>query len=639
MQPILHVVVVGFHHKKGCQVEYSYPQLTGSGEGGLPDAWTNLPSLAMPDGAHNTEDDIIYFVLPANDDSNSTVFGISCYRQIAADKLLSKSEDVTRSTVQKSVCVLSRVPLYGVLKAKLQLITQAYFNERDFAKVEVLSQMYDNLCDMFSGEDLVDGQAASMDISVQDFFLRFRHKALLLFKLILLEKKILFYISPAQFLGDTMVSLVSLYPKLLEEGLQFCTARGSNSVESEQKEVSSQKDDGKASGPDPISTEDLEISVIDEPTDPLELLIPKSDEILKMDPFRDQKDNYGFPLSIFIEGNIFEPYLSIHSLDLIKSTKSFTIGATNALFSSKRDKLDILVTMENDVGQVEILNPGLRKAATLTTPDLRFCEQILKNIEENKKFSAIFEGSDEWIRFQLRSYLLSLAASARTGLQTAVADFGVNFIAEWRKTLNFQIWMVGRHDDLVGAVPGHICAGQYGIHDLYLRAEHTLSGSEGARKALTALGATGKNLGETGAKMKSNFTNWLQRSSNGVLAAGEAVEAKEGDQNVDEDTRSNASESSLARANSSLNGEDSATSSASRRLASLSAWIKGSGQPSSNTNSENGAGTATSPNEAQTASGEDLTSKVQSLKSWFKGKPKPDPAKPEESKSEKVEQS
>ena len=48
---------------------------------------------------------------------------------------------------------------------------------------------------------------------------------------------------------------------------------------------------------------------------------------------------------------------------------------------------------------------------------------------------SVFEGSDEWIRFQLRSYLLSLAASARTGLQTAVADFGVNFIAEWRKTL------------------------------------------------------------------------------------------------------------------------------------------------------------------------------------------------------------
>lgn len=42
--------------------------------------------------------------------------------------------DVTRSSVQKSVCVLSRVPLFGVLTAKLQLITKAYFNERDFAK-------------------------------------------------------------------------------------------------------------------------------------------------------------------------------------------------------------------------------------------------------------------------------------------------------------------------------------------------------------------------------------------------------------------------------------------------------------------------------------------------------------------------
>ena len=25
--PVLHVVVVGFHHKKGCQVEYAHPPL------------------------------------------------------------------------------------------------------------------------------------------------------------------------------------------------------------------------------------------------------------------------------------------------------------------------------------------------------------------------------------------------------------------------------------------------------------------------------------------------------------------------------------------------------------------------------------------------------------------------------------
>ncbi|VDN45802.1 unnamed protein product [Gongylonema pulchrum] len=76
--------------------------------------------------------------------------------------LLNKSTDVTRSTVQKSVCVLSRIPLFGVLTAKLQLITEVYFNERDFAKVEVLSQMYENLCEMFPTTEEIDESAAVM---------------------------------------------------------------------------------------------------------------------------------------------------------------------------------------------------------------------------------------------------------------------------------------------------------------------------------------------------------------------------------------------------------------------------------------------------------------------------------------------
>ncbi|VDK87505.1 unnamed protein product, partial [Litomosoides sigmodontis] len=142
------------------KIEYCYPPLTDS-EGDLPAAWQNLPSLALPDGAHNVNHDVIYFLLPSLDDPNRSVFGISCYRQISAKDLLNKSTDVTRSSVQKSVCVLSRVPLFGVLTAKLQLITKAYFNERDFAKVDVLCQMYENLCEMFP-DSIIDEQAAVM---------------------------------------------------------------------------------------------------------------------------------------------------------------------------------------------------------------------------------------------------------------------------------------------------------------------------------------------------------------------------------------------------------------------------------------------------------------------------------------------
>ena len=67
-KPVLHVVVVGFHHKKGCQVEYAYPPLMDP-DGDpkstlLPSQWKHLPSLALPDGSHNYEQDTCYFHLP-----------------------------------------------------------------------------------------------------------------------------------------------------------------------------------------------------------------------------------------------------------------------------------------------------------------------------------------------------------------------------------------------------------------------------------------------------------------------------------------------------------------------------------------------------------------------------------------------
>ncbi|MFH4979074.1 hypothetical protein AB6A40_005783 [Gnathostoma spinigerum] len=81
--PIILIAVIGFHHKKGCQVEYCYPSF-GESISDIPEPWQNLPSLALPDGAHNTAEDVIYFLLPSLENPNNSVFGISCYRQIAA---------------------------------------------------------------------------------------------------------------------------------------------------------------------------------------------------------------------------------------------------------------------------------------------------------------------------------------------------------------------------------------------------------------------------------------------------------------------------------------------------------------------------------------------------------------------------
>ncbi|KAL4222299.1 late secretory pathway protein avl9 [Mactra antiquata] len=228
-KPVLHVVVIGFHHKKGCQVEYAYPPLIEGGEVNSHEApveWKNLPSLAVPDGAHNFVKDTIYFHLPAREDTHKTVYGVACYRQINAAELKIKTDDITRSTVQKSVCVLSNLPLYGLIQAKLELITHAYFQELDFSRVSLLEETYNNLNASLTESLLDGGSQVYLGMNIKDLVIAFRHKIVVLFKLILLERRVLFTGSPVESLGNAMLSVLSLYPGMIEYGLVESTTYG-----------------------------------------------------------------------------------------------------------------------------------------------------------------------------------------------------------------------------------------------------------------------------------------------------------------------------------------------------------------------------------------------------------------------------
>jgi len=58
-------------------------------------------------------------------------FGISCTRQLDAKELLNRPEDVTRSTVQKSLVVIAESPHYfGHLREKLSMVTRAWFAQK-----------------------------------------------------------------------------------------------------------------------------------------------------------------------------------------------------------------------------------------------------------------------------------------------------------------------------------------------------------------------------------------------------------------------------------------------------------------------------------------------------------------------------
>ncbi|NXA49646.1 AVL9 protein, partial [Nothocercus julius] len=244
------------------QVEFSYPPLM-PGEGhdshSLPEEWKYLPFLALPDGAHNYQEDTVFFHLPPRCGDRTTVYGVSCYRQIEAKALKVRQADITRETVQKSVCVLSQLPLYGLLQAKLQLITHAYFEEKDFSQISILKELYEHMNSSLGGT-LLEGSQVYLGLSPRDLVLHFRHKVLILFKLILLEKKVLFYISPVNRLVGALMTVLSLFPGMIEHGLTDCSQyrpRKSVSEDAGLQETTPRLDDYVSVSADDVSNTNL----------------------------------------------------------------------------------------------------------------------------------------------------------------------------------------------------------------------------------------------------------------------------------------------------------------------------------------------------------------------------------------------
>lgn len=236
--PIIHILVIGFHHKKGCQIEFCYPELEKNPIDNsyiLPINWKHLPSLALPDGSHNFDQDCVYFhlldtsvTIPVNEEITTgvpvtttnltTIFGISCYRQINSSDLLTRDTEITRSTVQKSVCILSRLPLYGFLKQKLNLITQAYFQQKNFQNVLILKESFNTLNNQLNLSLNLPQNFNSyfIGLNLGDLVVKYEHKIVILFKLLLLERKTLFYMQPVHKLSNVIISLMSLLPNQFE---------------------------------------------------------------------------------------------------------------------------------------------------------------------------------------------------------------------------------------------------------------------------------------------------------------------------------------------------------------------------------------------------------------------------------------
>ncbi|KOC69142.1 Late secretory pathway protein AVL9 like protein [Habropoda laboriosa] len=550
--PILHVIVVGFHHKKGCQVEYSFPPLVPGAPNECPLGWKYLPTLALPDGSHNYDEDTVYFHLPSLNDPKRTVYGISCFRQIPVEKLKNRTSDITRGTVQKSVCVLSTLPLYGHIQVKMALITHAYFEEGDFSKVSLLEDTYHHLNSCMSSESQIPPQIF-VGLSARDFILQFRHKAVLLFKLLLLERKIVFYQSPVQPLCAAILTLLSLFPGMIEHGLQQAACvrpsrpmspiptfdeeemsinnidnnlSSTNSVKHNISDTVKEHINGNSNRNSLCINDNKSIETMErvQSINTITLSTTDTDNTLPRDTSNDALSDVRLTNNItqiahLNKGYLCLPYLSLPYLDLLAdiNVRGYIVGATNVLFKQKKQLIDVLVEVENT--RIETSDPELRRQLHLTTEDLRFADYVVRHVAEPRKDIFLdgvgWEGGDEWIRTQFRVYLLSML---RTSMQqdTRQCDhYNSAFMAAWRSTNNYKIWSSSSKPEINNMEPGHPFAGQLSVQDMKLRLSHTMQNTESGRKLNQAMASTGRAVATTGkavggafSQAKGAFSNW-----------------------------------------------------------------------------------------------------------------------------------
>ncbi|XP_013113220.1 late secretory pathway protein AVL9 homolog [Stomoxys calcitrans] len=502
--PILHILVIGFHHKLGCQVEFSYPPLVqgSSGKNECPSGWKYLSTLALPDGSHNFVEDTVFFNLPSLTDPTESVYGVSCYRQIPVEKLKIRTADVTRSTVQKSVCCLARLPIYGYIEVKLSLIADAFFEEGDFSSTDLLVKAYQNLnaCLLDGDESRRALRHFHVGISLREIVLQWRHKTLQLLKLFLLQRKVVCFGSPVRGMCALILGISSLIPRLLEKGFQeVACVRTSRPLSpmpdftdsliksgdcSKTPETKAEADNKTQDSPDkgteiiesfrkfsdaslkssdkssnnscssPTSGEEVVHSDSSVFAAQAEKNLERSSSFTKdsnMDAsatlslFTTVNPNeYRAPISIFASGNLCLPYLSLPYMDLLTdpSVLSYVIGTSNVLFQQRQHLADVLVDIEN--GNLDIRDPELRKQLVLSTEDLRFMDYILRHVQVPKE-DAESGGSDQWIRQQFQGYLLALlrtsvlAITSETPLKD-VDHFNANFMSAFHKTQCYQEW-------------------------------------------------------------------------------------------------------------------------------------------------------------------------------------------------------
>ena len=229
--PILYIGVISFNQKKGAVVEFIYPDCDtlknneeskkyleslidknnkeiDSIEKIIENINYQLTYLCMPDGAHILKNDSQFFLIQ---NLPKLLYGISCYRQLKTTTAMKEDEqENTRDYIQKAMCIISKVPLFGQMASKLSVTMLAYFNQESLKEKKIIEDLYSNYRISIMKSINVNEILASF--SLKKLLSLTKDKIFSLIKLIMLEKKILVYSHISNNVCSFIFSFLSLFP-------------------------------------------------------------------------------------------------------------------------------------------------------------------------------------------------------------------------------------------------------------------------------------------------------------------------------------------------------------------------------------------------------------------------------------------
>ena len=430
--PILLIAVVTFHHKKGSIIEFTYPpqsELLSNPQTlsylqslspsltpfqTLETILTQLTYLCLPDGTHSTNKDSQYFLIQ---NLNKLLYGISTYEQLQTTSLIKEDDNENlRQCVQKSMCIVSTLPLFGLLKPKLELTMSAYFNQQSLKDKTIIAELYGN--SDISKYNNVEISEIYEGLSLCNVISFTKEKIFELIKLLLLEKNILVFSSLACNVCSFIFSLLSIFPG----GVLFDMTYGK-----------------------------------------------------KVSLYNQCYDKHGCPLKLFHSKRKLYTVFSLYEIDSITTSDSFLLGTTNLIFiTHPKFKYDCIINL--DEGSITYPNDKQNKLQSIikctkyerTIYDVALYKQYQQVIMKGNNYRSkgdeydnadtddedtvnysLIETYEDGIRKEIKKYLLSFLSDIAlceyissnndiSMLKTALSLYNSDFIIEYLHTINYM---------------------------------------------------------------------------------------------------------------------------------------------------------------------------------------------------------